>query len=85
MERTPAGAPSLTITDNGSGFPPGASEAIFLPFRRLNKKVEGTGSGLATCREVCRRHGWTITAHSDGQSGAVFEVALLEMKTLTAE
>ena len=68
------GPVEMVVRDNGCGFDPGASEAIFLPFRRCNTDVEGTGIGLATCREVCRRHGWTITAQSDGQSGATFTI-----------
>ncbi|WP_299376595.1 HAMP domain-containing sensor histidine kinase [uncultured Tateyamaria sp.] len=68
------GLVEMVVRDNGCGFDPGASEAIFLPFRRCNTDVEGTGIGLATCREVCRRHGWTITAQSDGETGATFTI-----------
>ncbi|WP_415403297.1 sensor histidine kinase [Tateyamaria sp. SN3-11] len=78
LEHTPQGGPLLSISDNGAGFSPSASEAIFLPFRRLNKQIEGSGIGLATCREVCRRHGWTITAQSDGDSGATFNITFVD-------
>ncbi|WP_052249683.1 PAS domain-containing sensor histidine kinase [Tateyamaria sp. ANG-S1] len=67
-------APLLTISDNGSGFDPGQAKGIFLPFRRLHASVEGTGMGLSTCAEVCRRHGWTISASSDGESGSEFHI-----------
>ncbi len=66
----------MIVQDNGMGFEPGASEAIFLPFRRCNTEIEGTGIGLATCREVCRRHEWSITAQSDGHTGAIFTVLM---------
>ncbi|WP_299149603.1 PAS domain-containing sensor histidine kinase [uncultured Tateyamaria sp.] len=66
----------LSIRDNGRGFDPGEARSIFLPFRRLDPTVDGSGIGLATCMEVCRRHGWTMTAHSDGKNGAVFSVSV---------
>lgn len=62
----------LRIADNGLGFDPQESETIFLPFRRCHTSIQGTGLGLSTCSEVCQRHGWTISAHSDGVSGATF-------------
>ncbi|MEL7133394.1 MAG: ATP-binding protein, partial [Pseudomonadota bacterium] len=64
----------LTIADNGRGFDPRQSDAIFLPFRRLHTSIDGTGIGLSTCAEVCRRHGWDISARSDGTSGAEFRL-----------
>ncbi|MEM8655568.1 MAG: PAS domain-containing sensor histidine kinase [Pseudomonadota bacterium] len=64
----------LRIADNGRGFDPAESEAIFLPFHRYHTSIEGTGIGLSTCAEVCRRHGWTISASSDGSSGAAFSI-----------
>ncbi|WP_147104037.1 ATP-binding protein [Tateyamaria sp. syn59] len=68
------GTRTLTIADNGTGFDPEQAETIFLPFRRLHASVEGTGMGLSTCAEVCRRHGWTISAASDGEAGATFQI-----------
>ncbi|WP_172839356.1 sensor histidine kinase [Tateyamaria omphalii] len=74
LRSDPDGIETLTISDNGSGFDPKRAEEIFLPFRRLHASVEGTGMGLSTCAEVCRRHGWAISASSDGESGANFNV-----------
>ena len=65
---------TLTVADNGTGFDPDQAHAIFAPFLRLNDGVQGSGLGLATCAEICRRHGWEIEAQSDGQSGAAFTV-----------
>ena len=65
---------SLTIVDNGRGFDPNHAHSIFAPFLRLNEAVQGSGLGLATCAEICRRHGWEINAQSDGRSGATFTV-----------
>ncbi|MEO0400770.1 MAG: ATP-binding protein [Pseudomonadota bacterium] len=66
----------LSVRDNGRGFDPTQSAAIFQPFHRLHPDIDGSGVGLATCKEVCRRHGWSITAHSDGTNGAVFGVTI---------
>ncbi|WP_299730795.1 HAMP domain-containing sensor histidine kinase [uncultured Tateyamaria sp.] len=63
----------LRLRDTGNGFDPNARHAIFLP-----AQPEGDMPGrlgLAICNEICRRHGWEISAQSDGQSGATFEVA----------
>ena len=67
-------ATRLVIADNGRGFDPAEREDIFVAFHRADALVEGTGMGLSTCREVCRRHGWDITADSDGHSGATFHL-----------
>ncbi|MBT8153160.1 HAMP domain-containing histidine kinase [Epibacterium ulvae] len=65
---------SLSIKDNGVGFDPAESTRIFLPFHRANHDVEGTGIGLSTCAEICRRHNWIFTADSKPGNGAVFTV-----------
>ncbi|WP_299657419.1 ATP-binding protein [uncultured Tateyamaria sp.] len=64
----------LRIADNGRGFDPKEADNIFLPFRRYHTSIDGTGIGLSTCSEVCRRHGWDISAQSDGSSGATFSI-----------
>ncbi|WP_299041096.1 HAMP domain-containing sensor histidine kinase [uncultured Tateyamaria sp.] len=67
-------ATRLIIADNGRGFDPAERENIFLAFHRADTLVAGTGMGLSTCREVCRRHGWEIAAQSDGRTGATFTI-----------
>ncbi|WP_343863732.1 ATP-binding protein [Caenispirillum bisanense] len=54
----------FSIIDNGIGIPPEFSEAVFLPFRRLNPGggAEGSGIGLAICRSIVERHGGSIVA-----------------------
>ena len=64
----------LSITDTGTGFPSEQANSIFAPFRRHKTEVQGTGLGHATCAEICRRHGWDISAHSDGANGATFRI-----------
>lgn len=64
----------LTVTDTGTGFAPDQAQAIFAPFLRLKPDVQGSGVGLATCTEICRRHNWGISARSDGETGATFTI-----------
>jgi signal transduction histidine kinase len=74
-----AGSPGdqtiLEIRDNGIGFDSADVDKIFQPFRRLTGNVEGHGIGLATCRMICERHGWTIEADGWPDAGARFRVA----------
>ncbi|SHI78293.1 His Kinase A (phospho-acceptor) domain-containing protein [Wenxinia saemankumensis] len=67
----------LTVADNGRGFPPEEAEHIFDPFVRLHRGsgAGGTGFGLAVCRAVAERHGWTLTAHGLPGEGATFTLS----------
>jgi signal transduction histidine kinase len=54
-------AGEITIADNGIGIDPEYSEAVFLPFRRLNgREFAGAGLGLATAKLICELHGGNI-------------------------
>lgn len=64
----------IEVVDNGIGFEPTAGAQIFEPFTRLTADADGHGVGLATCRMVCRRHGWTIEADGRPGRGARFVV-----------
>jgi two-component system, LuxR family, sensor kinase FixL len=67
----------ITVTDNGIGFDPKYAETIFNTFTRLHSKnqYEGTGLGLALCKNIAEKHGGTIRAESSEQ-GAVFIITL---------
>lgn len=65
----------LAVSDNGTGFAPEQKLKILLPFHRAHHEVEGTGIGLSTCAEVCRRHNWKFTADSKLGEGAVFTIS----------
>ncbi len=69
---------TVVVEDNGRGFPPGAEERMFEPFRRLNphEAVEGSGFGLALCRKIVKRHNGIITAEHAANGGARFIVSL---------
>lgn len=69
------GTTMLSVIDNGRGFSPDVAESLFDPFVRLkNAGPEGTGVGLATCRTICERHGWTIEALGKPDVGAEFRI-----------
>lgn len=67
---------ALTVRDFGIGFDPKYSEQVFKVFRRLQRKLPGTGIGLAICKRIVERHGGTIRANAAPGLGATFELTL---------
>lgn len=65
------GVRALRINDNGTGFEGACSKTVFLPQRDGAHE----DNGLAVCHSICTRHGWSITAQSDGVTGAGFDIA----------
>jgi signal transduction histidine kinase len=67
--RAPDGV-TITVTDDGLGFPPEDAAMIFEKFHRLGdelrRKMPGTGLGLYIVKRLVELSGGTITAHSDG-------------------
>jgi signal transduction histidine kinase len=69
----------LDIRDRGRGFPPEIAEKLFDPHNRGSGEgmTHGAGLGLAIARQLARRMGGDIAAHSAGPGqGAVFTVTL---------
>lgn len=65
----------VVIKDNGIGFDQKFSEQIFTIFQRLNdRKVSGTGIGLAMCRKIAESHNGFIRAEGKAGEGASFYV-----------
>ena len=58
----------IEVADNGVGVPEDQRERVFEPTVRLDKRVEGMGIGLATCRRVVDAHGGAIGV-TDGPDG----------------
>lgn len=57
----------VEISDNGIGMNVMPNINIFDPFTRLHSKseYEGSGIGLAICKSICDRHGWSIDFKSE--------------------
>jgi len=68
----------ITITDNGIGFDPKFKERIFQVFQKLhgNDEFEGTGIGLAIVKKIVENHSGIITATSEVNMGAKFDIYL---------
>jgi signal transduction histidine kinase len=63
------------VTDTGVGIAPEDQEAVFEEFRQVGsaeKKVEGTGLGLALSRKFIELHGGRIWVKSPEGHGATF-------------
>ena len=67
------GESRVSVRDNGLGVPAHLRERIFEPF--FTTREEGTGVGLALCRELVARMGGALTLSSTG-GGARFRVRL---------
>ena len=65
----------VSVTDTGVGIAPEDQEAVFEEFRQVgtaDKKVEGTGLGLALSRKFIELHGGRICVQSQLGQGATF-------------
>ena len=54
--RVHADGARVKVSDSGPGIPPEDRERVFEPMVRLDKKVAGTGLGLATCHRIITAH-----------------------------
>jgi signal transduction histidine kinase len=69
------GVVEVSVTDTGVGIAPEDQEAIFEEFRQVgtaDKKVEGTGLGLALSRKFIELHGGRIWVQSQMGVGSTF-------------
>jgi signal transduction histidine kinase len=64
----------LTVSDNGSGMDDATQARIFEPF--FTTRSSGNGLGLATVREIVRRHGGALHVQSRVGEGSRFEIWL---------
>jgi signal transduction histidine kinase len=70
---------NLDISDHGRGFEPAAAEKLFDLHNRGSGEgvTHGAGLGLAIARQLARRMGGNVAAHSAGPGqGAVFTVTM---------
>ncbi|MCY7292651.1 MAG: hybrid sensor histidine kinase/response regulator, partial [Ferruginibacter sp.] len=68
----------ISVKDNGIGFDQKYATQIFEIFQRLHSKQEyaGTGIGLSLAKKIADNHGGNISAVSEENKGAVFNVIL---------
>ena len=69
---------TLTVADNGIGIEEDYLDIVFNPFTRVENGSgkKGSGIGLAICKAVCDRHGWTIRAQSKAGTGTSFLIKI---------
>ena len=64
----------LLIADTGPGVPMEVRDRLFEPF--FTTRPEGTGLGLALCREIVAQHGGKIELDCEARTGACFRISL---------
>ncbi|HVN80414.1 MAG TPA: PAS domain S-box protein [Terriglobia bacterium] len=64
----------IEVSDNGPGIPPENLSRIFRPF--FTTKTEGTGLGLATCKQIVAQYGGDIQVQSEEGKGTRFTIEL---------
>jgi signal transduction histidine kinase len=75
---------SMSVTDDGPGFPPGTTEKVFERFYRADPSRSGSGSGLglAIVRELARAHGGDAWAENVAPHGARVSVLMPVVPTV---
>ena len=68
----------LTVADRGIGIALAQQSRLFMPFQRLHlrRDYDGTGLGLALCRQIARAHGGDIELQSAPGQGTRLTVRL---------
>lgn len=69
------------VEDNGCGIAKEQLDSIFSGYSRApdqpaDMHKRNAGIGLSVCATIVKAHGSSISAHSDGQHGAIFRFAL---------
>lgn len=70
----------ISVEDNGLGIAQGKIDLLFVPFSRLEKKVEGTGIGLYLVKKLIENEGGKIEVESELGEGTIFTVKLAKAK-----
>ena len=75
-QESPADFVSIEVSDNGTGISGDVLPHIFEPLFTTKPAGEGTGLGLANCREIVEGHGGWIECHSTPGAGTTFRFFL---------
>jgi signal transduction histidine kinase len=67
----------VRIRDTGSGIAPQHLHKLFTPFFTTKNAGQGTGIGLAVCRQIIHAHGGSIEVQSQPGVGSTFTLSLL--------
>ena len=73
------GSVEVSVSDTGVGIAPEDQDAVFEEFRQVgpaDKKVEGTGLGLALARKFVELHGGRIWVKSQVGVGSTFSFSI---------
>jgi signal transduction histidine kinase/ActR/RegA family two-component response regulator len=75
---------NISVTDSGTGMPPGIRDKIFEPFFTTKALNKGTGLGLSTVLAIVKSHEGIINVYSEAGKGSTFKVYLPAMETSSA-
>ena len=75
-DAAPAFRLAQALRDNGIGVSREHARTIFGMFSRLERRVEGSGIGLAVCRRVVEAHGGHIWVEAAEGGGSAFRFTL---------
>ncbi len=67
---------SISVTDTGSGIPPGLMDKVFEPFFTTKDIGKGTGLGLSTALALVKAHGGFMNVYSEVNKGTSFKIYL---------
>ena len=72
----------ISVEDTGIGIKEKDLEIIFEPFKQaesaMTKSFQGTGLGLALCKDIVEMHGGKIWAESEWEKGSKLSFGILE-------
>lgn len=67
---------TITVSDTGTGIPPGLLDKIFEPFFTTKEVGKGTGLGLSTALAIIKAHGGFMNVYSEINKGSSFKIYL---------